>query len=603
MNFNFITEESDKDKKIEKPKYFSEIDRKVKNPKVSQDLDRDIKRMNYGRDMTYGFPISQYIQSSPLLFTRENHNLWLGDTYRGKSCFIILNGNSFTKLLEEFSRKHNMSYKKMLESPGFVTMTVDESINLYRSDMWVSVEEPTKFTNSTYQDPKIQKFIPKEYQERIVKEYSIDGAEEFRVGDYPNISYFMRNNFFNENQFLYESNFYGNDSLLAAIKILYYMGCRKIYLLGYEVNKNNDKDLKLLEKLNLLKSHFIKNDLYVYNCGEENHLLKYDKVSFDEAWSQATSKIKNLKIEKIKGERKRKKKRIDYKSKRKPAIFYNKWDDNVNLGGQYEGQDAFLVLSGPSFLEQEKEKIVIRGKEYTGRELLNMPGVITMGVNNSPKIFRPNMWVMGDDVKSFMKSIWLDPTITKFIPKSKYKHKLFDNDPEIWKEMDKKVIDCPSVFGFNRNEHFNPETFLESDTLNWGEHTDSICALGIKSKRSVMLLAIRILHTLGFKNVYLLGCDFKMDENIKYSFEQDRSKGSIINNNKIYDALNKRLASLKSRFDDTNFHVYNCYKESGLTCFEYKPFEECISEVVNNFPDTENENSYGLYDRKANMRK
>lgn len=596
MDFNFITENLKE--KIEKPKYFSEVDRKVKNPKISEDLDKDIKRMNYGRDMTYGFPISQYIQSVPLLFTRDNHNLWLGDTYKGKSCFIILNGGYFPKLLGEFSRKHDMSCKRMLESPGFVTMTIDESINLYRSDMWVSVEEPKKFVNSTYQDPKIQKFIPKEYQERIVKEYSIDGSEEFRVGDYPNISYFLRNNFFNENQFLYESNFYGDYSLLVAIKILYYLGCRKIYLLGYEIDKNNEKELKLMEKLNSLKSHFIKNDLYVYNCGEENHLLEYDRVTYDEAWAQATSRITNLKIEKSK---KSKIIKDSYKGKRKPANIYNKWGDRVNLVGQYEGQDAFLVLSGPSFLQQLNQKIVIRGKEYNGRELLNMPGVITMGVNNSPKTFRPNLWVMGDDVKSFMKSIWLDPNITKFIPKSKYRHKLFDNDPEVWQEMKTKVFDCPSVFGFDRNEHFNPDTFLETDTINWGEHTDSTCALGIKSKRSVMMLAMRLLHVLGFKNVYLLGCDFKMDENIKYSFEQDRNKGSITNNNKIYDALNKRFASLKSRFEDTDFHVYNCYKESGLTCFEYKPFEECISEVLNKFPDTDTENSFGLYDRKANQ--
>jgi hypothetical protein len=34
---------------------------------------------------------------------------------------------------------------------------------------------------------------------------------------------------------------------------------------------------------------------------------------------------------------------------------------------------------------------------------------------------------------------------------------------------------------------------------------------GITDKRSVMLVALRLLHYLGFGTVYLLGCDFKMD--------------------------------------------------------------------------------------------
>ena len=286
---------------------------------------------------------------------------------------------------------------------------------------------------------------------------------------------------------------------------------------------------------------------------------------------------------------------------RVPCSFWNKYDQNINLFNIYENQTCFLTLSGPSFLEQLNSEIEIGGKIKTGREWLNMPGVITMGVNNSPKTFRPNLWVIGDDVKSFMRSIWLDPKIKKFIPKPKYKHTIFNNDT--FEEMKVRVSECPNVIGFERDEHFDPETYLKTETVNWGEHSDSVCALGIKSKRSVMLLAMRILHTLGFKEVYLLGCDFKMDENYKYSFEQDRAKGSITNNNKIYDALQKRFSSLKENFAKTDFKVYNCNKESSLTAFDYKSFEEGIKKVINNFPDTETENSEGLYDRKANEKR
>jgi hypothetical protein len=230
-----------------------------------------------------------------------------------------------------------------------------------------------------------------------------------------------------------------------------------------------------------------------------------------------------------------------------------------------------------------------------------MPGVITMGVNNSPKTFRPNLWVIGDDVKSFIRSIWLDPKIMKFCPFPKLEHTLFNSDT--WEEMNTKVSECPNMWFFERNEHFTTDTFLTEPTLNWGEHSNSTDEFGIKGKRSVMLFAIRILHTLGFKKVYLLGCDFKMNEEYTYHFEQARAKGSINSNNQTYQALNMRFDSLKDKFKQTGFEIYNCNPESNLGSFEHVPFIEAIGQIIRYFPDTENERTEGLYDRKANERK
>lgn len=289
-----------------------------------------------------------------------------------------------------------------------------------------------------------------------------------------------------------------------------------------------------------------------------------------------------------------------------PAEFFSKNGKKQDLFNLYEGQTCFLVLSGPSLNSILDKKLIFRDKEVTGKDILSMPGVVTMGVNNSPKTFRPNLWVMGDDVKSFIRSIWLDPKIMKFCPFPKLKHTLFDSDK--WEEMNTKVIDCPNTWFFERNEDFKINTFLEEKTLNWGQFGDCkkgncIDELGIKGNRSVMLFAIRILHTLGFKKVYLLGCDFKMSENYTYHFQQERASGSVSNNNKIYDALNTRFNALRNKFIETGFEIYNCNQESNLGSFEYKNFESSIIEVVSSFPDTENERTEGLYDRKANERK
>jgi len=72
------------------------------------------------------------------------------------------------------------------------------------------------------------------------------------------------------------------------------------------------------------------------------------------------------------------------------------------LEGLYRDRSAFLIASGPSFAS-------------VNYSLLHAPGVLTMGLNNSVKTFRPNLWVCVDDPDHFVRSVWLDPTVLKFM--------------------------------------------------------------------------------------------------------------------------------------------------------------------------------------------
>jgi hypothetical protein len=120
---------------------------------------------------------------------------------------------------------------------------------------------------------------------------------------------------------------------------------------------------------------------------------------------------------------------------------------------------------------------------------------------------------------------------------------------------------------FRRNEHFVPDQFLTSNTINWGEHTDSKDALGNKGGRSVMLVALRLLYHFGIRKVFLLGCDFNMDDNSKYHFEQDRSKSSQRGNNATYEILKSRFEALLPYFDKAGFKVFNCNENQDLRYF------------------------------------
>lgn len=259
-----------------------------------------------------------------------------------------------------------------------------------------------------------------------------------------------------------------------------------------------------------------------------------------------------------------------------PLIF-SRYGHNMWFDGMYKGRAAFLVLGGPSLLKVDYNKLLL-------------PGIITLGVNNSPKTIRPSLWTCVDDPASFLKSIWLDPRIMKFVPYTHSEKTLFDS--ATWKMTNILVGECPNVWYFKRNERFNAKQFLTEDTFNWGGHTE------LDGARSVMLVAIRLLYYLGIRTVYLVGCDFKMDTNTKYHFAQDRTNGSIRSNNNTYNVLKKRFAELKPIFEKNKFNIYNCSPGSHLTVFPFIDFEQA---VANSVLDIGVEQTDGLYDRKSKM--
>ncbi|MCP3683487.1 MAG: hypothetical protein GY861_12440 [bacterium] len=262
-------------------------------------------------------------------------------------------------------------------------------------------------------------------------------------------------------------------------------------------------------------------------------------------------------------------------------MFYNYDYKRLPIENLYKGQTCFLVLSGPSLNKIDLEK-------------LKQPGIVTFGVNNSPKTFRPNLWTSGDGVQNFMISIYQDPTIMKFISYGKRNNHLFDNSE--WKESDIKVSDCPNVVHHHLNTKFSPETYLKSKSVSWGR------SRGDGGCRSVMLAAVRIIYSLGFKKVFIIGADFKMEEGNKYAFEQDRTAGSMRNNNNAYKKLNERFDLLRPIFEKAGFYVFNSTPDSGLKSFDYVPYESAVKIALKGFPDTVNEPSEGMYDREAKLR-
>lgn len=287
------------------------------------------------------------------------------------------------------------------------------------------------------------------------------------------------------------------------------------------------------------------------------------------------------------------------------AVFYNRDGDVLPVNNTYIGCSCFLICSGPSLNTLDLSK-------------LNQPGIITCGVNNSVAKYRPNIHVSVDDPANFIMSAWRDPRINNFTMLGKRKKTLWNSNK--WFMSKFTVKDCPNVTYYKDNEYFEPDKYLAQDTVNWGNHTNRCeCGYFRKDKkkekvckecgkkqfgsRTVMLAAVKILYSLGFRKIFMIGADFKMEEGKQnYAFEQDRARGSVKNNNNTYQRLNERFDKLRPYLEASGCYVFNCYKDSGLRSFEYVHYDRAVNMCLNGL-QWKGERTKGMYDRKANERR
>lgn len=263
-------------------------------------------------------------------------------------------------------------------------------------------------------------------------------------------------------------------------------------------------------------------------------------------------------------------------------LFYSRAGAALPLEGVYRGGHAFLMAGGPSVRELDLEPLQRRW---------------VMTLNNGPRTFRGNANCSVDDPSRFSLSMWMDPTIMKFMPMAHFEKPLWDNrllhtdvgEVQRWEASRLRVGDCPNVVGFRRNEKFHASRWLNEETINWGNHGK------FGGGRSVLLASLRILYSLGFRSVYLLGVDFEMSETKRYHFDEQRSAASIRGNMETYAKLQKWFEELQPHFLKSRFIVKNCNPNSRLTAFPHLPYADAIAESGIRLGDPGRERTEGMY--------
>jgi len=149
------------------------------------------------------------------------------------------------------------------------------------------------------------------------------------LGDMPNLIGYRRNEKFVAERFLYEDSVnWGNHKkwgggrsvMLAAIRILFLLGFRKVYLLGVDLYMSDNKKYhfdeertpsairgnmstyeKLIERFQQLQPYFLAENFIVKNCNPKSRLTAFPFIKYEDAIKEATSFVGNPEKEKTSG--------------------------------------------------------------------------------------------------------------------------------------------------------------------------------------------------------------------------------------------------------------------------------------------------------------
>jgi hypothetical protein len=144
---------------------------------------------------------------------------------------------------------------------------------------------------------------------------------------------------------------------------------------------------------------------------------------------------------------------------------------------------CFLLGGGPSLAAQPLEEIAAAP---VPRMAINLAGA---------RLIRPQFWTSYDPTARFHRSIYLDPSVTKFV----HKRRAMDLVPE----TTFKVCECPNTYFFERDGQRGFDDLLRDRSA------------GIVDWQDSFVQGIDILYRLGFRTIYLAGTELRVRPSVE----------------------------------------------------------------------------------------
>lgn len=209
----------------------------------------------------------------------------------GSQCFLIGRGWSATA-----------DRLKRIKSLGIPTAAINNYSRDFRPDIWITGDPPNYFGRWIWEDVRVQKFIPWETQKIECPKEDVDRPKRTPL-DQPNVHYYHHVTNIDAENFLmtpyaaWGTTAYGPDdkdhphggvrsSMIAAIRILYDLGVRTIYLLGCDFTPHEHPDpyyfSDLETQLKALIPVLERGGMTIYQTNPDAYLRCFPIVPFDE---------------------------------------------------------------------------------------------------------------------------------------------------------------------------------------------------------------------------------------------------------------------------------------------------------------------------------
>lgn len=226
--------------------------------------------------------------------------------------FLVCGGPSINK----------MPYQKLGER-GIVSLAINNSGGHVPVSAWVFSDPQEKFHHGLFLDPKIMTFapIPKLNKNYRIKEGGIFRWSEDKVKDCPNTFGFDRKTLLYPENFLktdYAMWGYGGKqpepkpfetclaTMLLGIRLMCYLGCPRIYLLGVDFLRTPEAQYAFNQKasasntrydhenqmLKSIRPYIEQEGIKIYNCNPESQCDAFEFKSFDGAYEDCKGLVR-----------------------------------------------------------------------------------------------------------------------------------------------------------------------------------------------------------------------------------------------------------------------------------------------------------------------
>lgn len=345
----------------------------------------------------------------PIFFRSDEKPLHIRNLYYGQSVFFMFSGPSL--------KDYDLS---LFRHPGIMTFGVNNSPFVFRPDFHCMVDDVSNFAASIYRDPKIMNFIP--YPKNTEKIFDNNAWKymDLTLKHCPNVVYYKRGaaevEYFRTDTFFEQSvinwgNFgcrchcgymkeeddpklcpkCGHDNrwgkrtvFLAALRIAYELGFRKIYLCGTDFKmkstqdnyafhqsrssgsvKNNNKTYSMLNlRMEALKPEIEKRGLEVINCTEGSGLKTFPFMDYREAIYET---VKWMPVrEQSEGLYDRKAKEKDAKKREQPKPEQPEQNDDTKPITRWLGPGCELLHGYESSSVSTRPKKITTLKDFAG---------------------------------------------------------------------------------------------------------------------------------------------------------------------------------------------------------------------------------------------